>query len=129
MSPCSEQCVGAVSLIRYARKPRLDHLDDLLHERAHWPLRIRDSPLRHHLPFLEAPETGAPPGRPFRGPAPSDDATADLQRSLRRGAAPALGERDRLPEGPAPHPGAGRFHRRYEGADGVLRGEIAGPRV
>src|ERR1041385_6180215 len=55
--PAPKKCVGAVSLIRYARKPHLDHLDSLLHERADRPFRLRNSPVRHHLPVSEASET------------------------------------------------------------------------
>src|SRR5205085_12666676 len=78
MSSCSDTSAGAVSLIRYARKPGLNHLDDLLHERAHRPLRIRDSPLRHHLPVSETPEAVHDSGGPFQAIAEGDDAAADL---------------------------------------------------
>src|ERR1043165_9128526 len=105
MSPCSEECVGAVSLIRYARKPHLDHLDSVLHERADRPLRLWNSPVCHHLPVSETSETFGSAGWSIRGVAERDDATSDFQRGLCCGAAAPVGQRDRLPEGPAPDPG------------------------
>src|SRR4051812_12103734 len=97
MSPCSDEGVGAVSLIRYARKPRLDHLDHLLHECADRPLRLRNSSLRYYLPVLKAPEKLVPAAGPVRGPAEGDDAAPDIQRGLCGRTSPPLGFGDRLP--------------------------------
>src|ERR1041385_7262622 len=99
MSPCSEECVGAVSLIRYARKPHLDHLDSLLHERADRPLGIWNSPVRHHLSLFETPEAFDGARRSIRAIAHGHDAAADFQRSLRRRAPSPIGQRDRLSKG------------------------------
>src|ERR1700731_324048 len=106
MSPCRPQMAAVFSKPRYARKPRHYHLDNLLHGRAPRPVRLRDSPLHHHLSFPEEPETKHAAGGAFRPVAQGDDATADLQRSLRGRAAAEIGERDRLSERPAPDPGA-----------------------
>src|SRR5436190_15509795 len=114
---------------RYARKPWLYHLDDLLLNCIDRPLRIRDSPLCDHLSFPQEPETSRDSGRPFQAAAKSDDAVTDLQRGLCCRAPFEVGQRDRLSARPAADPSPRRFHRRYTRTDCFVRGESAEPRI
>src|SRR5262249_48899163 len=62
----------------YARKSRLRDLDGLLPRRAHRPLRLRRSPVFHHLSLSEKPETGSASGGAFRAVAKSNGSAPDF---------------------------------------------------
>src|SRR5947207_5494754 len=62
----------------YARKPRLCDLDGVLPRRAHRSFCLRHSPVFHHLPLPQEPQTRVGSGRPVSAAAKSNSSASDF---------------------------------------------------